>query len=283
MPKKLGLWAYVKGAFNVRLPLKGLGGVPVNWLALAGVGVASVALPALLPIGLGLELAYLTMTSHDKRFRKVIEGKEILKENASWQESKQRRARSLRPEHGRRLEALERRVARLRELSADAAGMTALRQGSINRLVWIYLRLLQSKEVIEAQMTDDIEAKVALDIAAKEKQLTALKERGATDENPVAKSLSGTLEILRRRSENLRAAGDRLRYIDAELTRVEQQVELIIEETAFSKDEAHLSARIDSVATTLDDANSWMAANADLLGDVADDDIEPPPIAVEES
>ena len=36
----LSYWDYVKAAFNVRLPIPGLGGLPVNWLAL---GVAAVA------------------------------------------------------------------------------------------------------------------------------------------------------------------------------------------------------------------------------------------------
>lgn len=273
---RLGLWDYVKGAFNARVPVKGLGRVPVNWLALAGVGVAGVALPALLPIGLGLELAYLAVTSHNRRFRKVLDGQELLKERAAWDARRRELAARLSPESTRRLTALERRCALLTGGGAGpAAPIDVVRQGSVDRLVWIYVRLLQAREAIQRQASGDVQRRVELELKAKELELEGLSP--STGE-PVRKSLESTIAILRRRLENLKAAEDKLRYIDSELTRIEQQVELLIEETAFAEGTDHLSDRIDTVAATLEDANAWMAANAELLGTVALE-LEAPPAA----
>lgn len=273
---RLGLWDYVKGAFNARVKVKGLGGVPVNWLALGGIGVASVVLPALLPIGLGLELAYLAATSHNHRFRKVLDGQELLKERESWEERRRELSARLSPESAKRLSALERRCALLTGGAAGlAAPIDAVRQGSVDRLVWIYVRLLQAQEAIRRQASGDVRRRVELELKSKELELEGLAAGGG---EPVRKSLESTIAILRRRMENLKAAEDKLRYIDSELTRIEQQVELLIEESAFAEGTDHLSDRIDTVAATLEDANAWMAANAEILGSVATE-LEAPPAA----
>jgi len=274
--QRLGLWDYVKGAFNARVRLKGLGRVPVNWLALVGVGAASVALPALLPIGLGLELAYLAATSHNPRFRKVLDGQRLLGEREAWDARRRDQAAKLSPESTKRLVALERRCGVLTGQGAGpAAAIDVVRQGSVDRLTWIYLRLLQSKEAIQRQTGGDVRRRVELELKQKELQLEGLPAGGG---EPVRKSLESTVAILRRRMDNLNAATEKLRYIDSELERIEQQVELLIEESAFAEGTDHLSDRIDTVAATLEDANAWMAANSELLGTVATD-LEAPPAA----
>jgi hypothetical protein len=277
---RLGLWDYVKGAFNARVRVKGLGQVPVNWLALAGVGVASIALPALLPIGLGLELAFLTAASHSPRFRKVMDGQVLLGEREAWDAKRRELSGRLSAESAKRLAALERRCALLTgqgggPAAVAAAPIDAVRQGSVDRLTWIYLRLLQSREAIQRQTGGDVKRRVELELKAKTLELEGLATGGG---EPVRKSLESTVAILKRRLDNLNAAADKLRYIESELERIEQQVELLIEESAFAEGTDHLSDRIDTVTATLEDANSWMAANAELLGTVATE-LEAPPAA----
>ncbi len=76
------------------------------------------------------------------------------------------------------------------------------------------------------------------DGAALEKQVAAL-ERQAGDESLAAdlrRSLSGQIEILGQRIEQRGEAERKLAFIDAELTRIEEQVELIREQAALSTD-----------------------------------------------
>lgn len=279
---RLGLWDYVKSAFNVRTQVKGLGGVPVNWLALVGVGVLGVVLgPGALAVGAGLELGFLTLMSHNRRFRKVVDGNALLAQNRKWNDKLRERAARLQPEHRLRLEALEDRTTRISELAERYDDTTTdpvhqLRLGSLNRLLWIYLRLLQSKELVTSQIHSTARKEVELEIRELQKRKAGLDD----DEDPaVVRSIEGTLDILGRRLETLKRGEDRIEYIDAELRRIEQQAELIVEEAALSRNSEHLSERIDAVTSTLDDTTAWMQANVAFLED-AEEALGSPPAPV---
>ena len=59
--------------------------------------------------------------------------------------------------------------------------------------------------------------------------------------------------------------------IDAELERIEQQVRLVREESAVSGSPDALSARLDSVSSTLSETSRWMDQHAELFTDMASD------------
>ncbi len=271
-----GIWHYVKGAFNARVKVKGLGGVPVNWLGLLGFGVLGVLNPAFLLLGAGAELAYLAVLSHNGRFRKVVDGKGLLAEAARFERQREMVLSGLSTGDRARYEGMRVRCDRVREISDRLGGssdpLTAMRQASLDRLLWIHLRLLQSRQVLAEQVESKSLTRVAAEIGAQEKRLEEARAAGADE--ALLRSLEGTLDILKRRRDALQTAGDKVRFIEAELMRIEQQVELIQEEAALARDGAHLSQRIDSVTSTLDETNAWMAANADALG--AATDVEPP-------
>lgn len=281
MPKPArGLWHYIRAAFSARVPVKGLGGVPANWLALAAFGALGALNPGFLLLGLGAELAYLAGLSHNSRFRKVVDGQYLLREATAWQDRLREKAAGLSRENRERLATLMGRCARIAQLSESPLGaedaIAQLREGSLNRLVWIYARLLQSREIITTQIDPLARKKVMLELEQKEAALARLT---APAQEATRKSLEGTLEILRRRLALLSGADEKVRHIDIELGRIEQQVELIIEEAALAKDGGDLSSRIDAVASTLDESNAWMAANRDLLGAVGEE--EPPPVLLQ--
>ena len=147
--------------------------------------------------------------------------------------------------------------------SGEASGSTDFRAGSLNQLLWLFLRLLTSREVI----TDTL---AHVDRRQLEAGVEALQARGsrppATRRAPLARSLQATLEIQEKRLENLDRAAKSLAVIDAELERIEQQVRLIREETAVSGGPEVLSARLDAVTSTLAETSRWMDQHAELLG-----------------
>jgi hypothetical protein len=69
-------------------------------------------------------------------------------------------------------------------------------------------------------------------------------------------------------------------FIDAELARIEQQVELIREQAALSTDPALLSQRIDEIAATLGGTTQWIRDQRQVLGAMDDllTDVAPPRI-----
>ena len=98
-----------------------------------------------------------------------------------------------------------------------------------------------------------------------------------TDE--LRRSLAGQLEILKQRLAQRTDAERKLAYIDAELERIEQQVELIREQAALSTDPELLSQRIDEITATLGATGQWIRDQQQVYGAMEDLLTEPPPLA----
>ena len=145
---------------------------------------------------------------------------------------------------------------------------------SLGRLSWMFLRLLLARRTIGQVMggaQNDVELQRR--IASLERQQA---QPGLSEE--LARSLSGQLEILRQRLQQ-RTDGDRkLAYIEAELERIEQQVELIREQAAMSTDPELLSRRIDEITATLGSTGQWIRDQQQVYGAMEDLLTEPPPL-----
>ncbi len=111
------------------------------------------------------------------------------------------------------------------------------------------------------------------DVLATSRQLESIERELAAPAlpEPVRKSKAGTVEIQKRRLENLERAAEQRATIESELERIEQQVELIREDTAMGREPIALTNRIDQVVGTLAETSQWMKRNADLLGEVGED------------
>ena len=154
---------------------------------------------------------------------------------------------------------------------AGEGGLTDFRAGNLNQMLWLFLRLLASRESI----TDTL---ARVDRRQLEAGLESLKarrrRRPATPRAPLARSLRATLEIQEKRLANLDTATNNLAVIDAELERIEQQVRLVREESAVSRSPEALSARLDAVSSTLSETSRWMDQHADLMTDMTSVDID---------
>ena len=146
---------------------------------------------------------------------------------------------------------------------------------SLGRLSWMFLRLLLARRTIGqvmggAQNDADLQRK----IASLERQQ---HQAGLSEE--LSRSLGGQLDILRQRLQQ-RTDGDRkLAYIEAELERIAQQVELIREQAAMSTDPELLSRRIDDITATLGTTGQWIRDQQQVYGAMEDLLTEPPPLA----
>ena len=137
---------------------------------------------------------------------------------------------------------------------------------SLARLAWMYLRLLLGRHGIrkvqgDARSTADLSES----LAALEARLTA---PGMDD--GLRRSLEGQAEILRQRITHRGEAERQLAFIDSELVRIEQQVELIREQAALSTDPAILSRRIDEITATLGGTSQWIRDQQQIFGTMED-------------
>ena len=257
-------WDYVKAAFRARRRVKGLGGMPLNVLFLLGAGVAGLLNPGLWLVGAGLEIGYLAWLSHNERFRTLVRGEMLRRQARTADQQLEAVVASLSPESQARWQRLRQRCRQIRETSAALApGVPSTGDpvaGGLDSLLLIHARLLASREALRAAMSDEARDELERKVENAAERL----ERATSD--AVKRSIESSLEILKKRVEHARNAVENLQVVDAELDRIENQVDLIREELVMNRDPAALSARIDAVTSTMDEANRFLQANEALLG-----------------
>ena len=276
-------WDYVRSAFNAR-PMGMF--VPPNWIGLGVFGFLGLLNPGFWIIGLGLELAYLGRLATDSRFQRLVEGERLLGERRRWQERLADLIRELPAEDQQRYRALERRCGNILEQQLRGATLAPAleEQGEgLGKLVWIYLRLLLARESIKkiTQESSGSQEDAARMEERIEKLQLQLKQPAISED--LRKSLTAQCEILQQRVEKKREAVEKLAFLDAELTRIQEQVELLREQAVLSTDPEAVSQRIDQITTTLGGTSQWIRDQQKIYGAMEDLLNEPPPLVVSSS
>jgi hypothetical protein len=272
---RLSFWEYVREAFHRRVKVPLLGQMPANKMALGTFAVLGLANPGFWLLGAALEVSYLFLLAGSERFQKVVDGERLLQVQEAWRDKVHRGVNQLSPagrQRYRHLLAQCRRILGISEtLGSDSLGnFRDLRARSLNQLLSIFLKLLTSRELIVTNVQE-------LDRAGLDQETQELERRieSLQTGSPLRRSLEGTLEIHRRRLDNWSRAGQSLKVIDAELERIEKQVELVREESAVGQSPEFLSSRLDAVASTMSETNRWMEQQADLFGSLGGDEVTP--------
>jgi hypothetical protein len=275
MPAKPGFLDYVRAAFNAR-PL-GMFVAP-NWIGLGAFGLLGLMNPGFWVLGAGLELGYLLALSTNPRFQRAIASKPLSAARSEWNERIQRLTGQLNEEDRGRYAALAERCHGIIDLQVRGApelphGLES-QADSLGRLSWMFLRLLVARGTILSVLGDGDDDEVL------ERRRSALKRQSA-DESlapELRRSVEGQIEILEQRIEQRKQAEHKLVYIDAELARIEEQVELIREQAALSTDPELLSRRIDEITATLGGTGQWIRDQQKVYGAMEDLLSEPPPL-----
>jgi len=280
---KLTFWDYVHAAFNAR-PAGMF--VPPNWIGLGIFGLLGALNPGFWIIGLGCELAYLGWLGTHPRFQKLVGGDRLLKEQRRWQTRLYELIRQLPPEDQQQYRALEARCRSILEQQTQGASLSPGidEQGEgLGRLAWIYLRLLLTRESIRKIVRESANSKEqAAQLKGRIDKLQEALGQPSISED-LRKSLTAQIEILQQRQEKKREAVDKLAFLDAELTRIQEQVELLREQSVLSTDPEVVSQRIDQITTTLGGTNQWIRDQQKIYGPMEDLLSDPPPIVVQSS
>ncbi len=259
----LAYWDFVKAAFSrpLRVPL--LGAMPVNQMGLLAFALLGFVNPGFWLLGAAMELGFLGMRSASQRFQKLVEGERLLARQRGWEAGVQRAFGQLPAAAQLRYQALLKRCGQILGITTpvDSTGMLSdLRAGTLNQLLWLFLRLLSSRELIISTLNQVMEGELEHEAARLEERLA-----GAEAGSPLARSLQATLEIQKKRLDNLATARTNLAVVEAELERIEQQVRLIGEESAVAGGPDFLSARLDAVSSTLLETSRWMDQHAEFF------------------
>jgi hypothetical protein len=279
MAAQLSYWDYVKAAFRQRVKIGFLGHVPINKLAVFTLAVLGVLNPGFWLLGAAAEIVYLVGVAGNGRYQKLVQGEALMKEKAGGEQKIQQTVTLLTPpsaERYRRLVEQCRAILGLNAPSKSSNSLEDMRAGSLNQLLWLFLRLLSSRETLLSTLSQVDKKSLETDVERLREKLSK-----AEANSPLARSVQATLDIESKRLENLGKAKSSLEVIEAELERIEQQVRLIREESAVSGGPDFLSARLDAVTSTLSETTKWMDQHAELISTLSGDDVAAGPPGIQ--
>jgi len=276
---KPSLRDYLRAAFSAR-PIGMF--VPPNWVGLAAFGLLGLLNPGFWIIGCGIELAYLGILASNERFQRNVAAVQQWESRRQWQQRMEDLVQQLGTDAQRRYRALEARCSSILEQQQRAAvvpsGLEAQGEG-LGRLLWLYLRLLLTRQAIDRivrESTGSVDEGGQLEERIHRLE-TRLAEGTVSDE--LRRSLTGQIEILKQRLQKRSEAHDKLAFLDAEMMRLQEQVELIREQAILTTDPQLVSERIDQITATLDGTNQWIQEQQQIYGAAEDLLAEPPPLS----
>jgi hypothetical protein len=234
--------------------------------------------PGFWVLGVGLELGYLMLLATNPRFQRLVRSRPLGDATREWNQRIQRLLARLDTGDRRVYDALAERCRSIIELQLHgdpsfAAGLET-QADSLGRLSWMYLRLLVARRTIRHVLGTTDAGDLQRRIAALERQ-----QRADDLSDELRRSLAGQVEILAQRQQQRIDAERKLAFIDAELERIAQQVELIRDQAALSTDPELLSRRIDEIAATLGTTGQWIREQQQVYGAMEDLLTEPPPLS----
>jgi hypothetical protein len=220
------MFRYLKAAFFVGVDVPALGRIPANVLCVSAFAVFGFVQPAFWLLGLGLETAFLFALASNDRFRKVVDAQALQISEGDTEAKQQALVKELPVDSQSRLARLSQQCDKVlgvyRNLQAEDF-VIGTNQEALRRLQWLYLKLLVGRYHLAAsnEGTDRDLAKKIADLEAD------LKDGEETE--ALRQSKTATLNILKKRLANLRRKEITLQEIDSDLTRIENQVDLILE------------------------------------------------------
>lgn len=270
---------YVAAGFNAKP--KGMY-VPPNWVGLAAIGLLSTLFPALLLVGLGLELLYLFTLVNSAKFRRYVDARLDGHTRKEWEDKIDRLVGALDGASQMRYRALEQHCQRMVKDPAlgETEGTRRSLSEALGQLVWVYLQLLVTRQA-SVRLVEESQGGIRRHVdtlADRRADLVKRLEREGLDSD-LRRSLQGQLDLLDQRLASQREARQKIEFIDAELARVEEQVNLVREQAVLAADPDAASRRIDAIQSTLGGTTQWIRDQKRLSGELADAlEGTPPPV-----
>lgn len=250
-------WKYVKSAFLNRWNLL---------LFLGGMGFAALSQPEVVaPLILAAEVAYVGLLGTHPKFQRYVDAQEAksIREGGTSgaEENVQRIVRALPQDSLQRYEALRSRCIELRQLALDikdpgrpAAEMPLdeLQLAGLDRLLWIFLRLLFTRHSLDSFLEKTSPEQVKAETRRIEERLERL---ASTPEEPqsqrMRRALEDNLETCRARLANLEKAHDNHEILALEIDRLENKIRSLSELAINRQEPDYISGQVDQVAASM--------------------------------
>jgi chemotaxis protein histidine kinase CheA len=291
-PKRAGLWRYLKEAFAFRWNLLLFGGAAA---AAAISGHADIALPLVA----AAEVVYLAGLTTVPKFQAAIDAK-AHKETRQIEAPQQTGAardrildvlRSLSDERRARFLRLRARCVEMTRIANAVRGETSdssgasntLRMPALDRLLWVFLRLLLSEQALQRFIDTAHEATITRtleDLRARRKKRADSVAEGSQADDKILRSLDDSISTAEVRKENLDKARHNAEYIAAELDRLENKIQAVTELAVGNTDPDEMSSRIDAISEGISQTEQTIQSLQQITG-VSDAEAAPSILATD--
>ena len=278
---------YLKEAFFFRWNL-------LFFLGAAGAAALTPLAPVLLPLVAAGEITYLTGLVSVPRFRAAIDAKVHADRSVRGRQCgpRSRRAVSLvtmlaglPPVARTRFEQLHARCLEMRGIAAGVRGAAGdsgssaedIRTPGLDRLLWLFLRLLVSKTALDRFLQTMNEQELTAKLADLRKSLTVAQAAPAGGDDRVVKSLQDSIAMGELRLDNYGRAKKNAEFVTIELDRIEGKIQALAEMAVNRQDPDFLSSQVDSAAESMRQTEKAVSELQHLTG-LADQLEEPPAI-----
>ena len=237
------MWRYLKAAFFVGVNVPALGRVPVNALLAAGFFILGFGHPGFWFLGLAAEAAIVPSLAFHKRFQNVVDAETRELSSNDSQAKRNSLVETLPTDYRKRLADLDRRCGKVLEVYRDAQAEEFLidtNRDALENLKWVYLKLLVARYHLLTAGTDDTP-----DSLAKKIDVLQTEMRDGQESRALRQSQAATIDILKRRLANIQRREQSLEEVESDLTRVESQVDLILDNAAMQGKPQTISSDIE--------------------------------------
>lgn len=284
-PRGAGMPDYVREAFLFRWNL-------LFFLGSTAAAALTPLAPVLLPLVAAGELTYLTSLVSIPRFRAAIDAK-VAKGHAAAKAAAGTSALAEPPVSlvtmleglpsgaRTRFQQLHARCVEMRGIAAGvrgaagdhAGGAEEIRTPGLDRLLWLFLRLLMSKAALDRFLQTMSEQEIAARLAELRKSFEAAK---GGDER-IVRSLQDSIASGELRLDNYGRARKNAEFVSVELDRIEGKIQALAEMAVNRQDPDFLSSQVDSAADSMRQTEKAVSELQHLTG-LADQLEEPPAI-----
>jgi len=251
------LFKYLKAAFLNHWNLLGFLGGMAFALVIGRLDVFG-------PLVLAGEIAYLGLLGTHPRFQEYVnaqEAKALRQEGAVTAGQAVQRILGLLPEKQvAQFEALRAQCLELRQIAQEIHGtsepesppLESLQLAGLDRLLWIYLRLLFTQHMLERFFQRTSQSDIQKDIDSLQERLGRLAQ-GPDDpqKQRVRKTLDDNLTTCRERLANSQKARDNSEFVQLEIERLENKIRSLSELAVNRQEPGFISSQVDQVASGL--------------------------------
>ena len=242
------MWRYLKSAFLVSVNVPGLGRIPVNALGAAAFAILGFAQPAFWLLGLAVEATIVPALAFNPRFQKVVEAQSLEVSQGDVEKQRLGLVRILESGAQQRLWAMATKCNQVLDVFRSQQAedyIVESNEHALKNLEWVYLKLLVARHHL-LNPSSETEQSLEKKIHDLEKDLQDGEETESLRQSKVA-----TLNILKKRIATLRVKQQTLEEIESDLTRIDNQVDLILENASVQGKPQTISADIELASDLL--------------------------------